>query len=392
LLTPRAMRPRLWSAAAVLFLPVLAGCRHGEPPTANAAEGDKPAPGEVWLSADRVREAKIDSSVVAERSIDDAVVTTGRVTFDDVKVAHIYSPVTGRVGTVDAALGQRVKRGQALATITSPDVGQASSDLHKADADLIAAQHDFDRKKDLLSVKACTAAEYEQAEDTFRSAKAERARAEMKAKLFRSGGDLVSQGYALTSPIEGEVIARNLHPGVEVQGQYGNGSAVELFTVGELDKVWIMADVYESDLARVQVGAKVVVSVVAYPGKAFVGSVDWVSGTLDPVTRTARVRCTFENPDKLLKPEMYAQARITASDEKKAVAVPRDAVVHMGEQSVVFVQVGAAPGNRVRFERLPVAVDETVQGDFVPVEHGLEAGTRVVTHGAPALANVQGAE
>jgi cobalt-zinc-cadmium efflux system membrane fusion protein len=383
------MRSRLWIAAALLVAPALGACRHGEPPTANAAEGDKATPGEVWLSADQVREGKIDTGVVGEQSIDDAVLTTGRVTFDDVKVAHVYSPVTGRVGTVDAALGQRVKKGQALATITSPDVGQASSDLHKADADLIAAQHDFDRKKDLLEVKACTAAEYEQAEDTFRTAKAEHQRAEQKAKLFRGGGiDLVSQGYALTSPIEGEVIARNLHPGVEVQGQYGGGAAVELFTVGELDRVWVMADVYESDLSRVAVGAKVVVNVVAYPGKAFVGSVDWVSGTLDPVTRTARVRCTFENPDKLLKPEMYAQARITASDEKKAVAIPRDALVRMGEQNVVFVQLGAAPGNRVRFERVPVAVDETVQGDFIPVEHGLDAGARVVVHGAQALAAV----
>src|SRR5205814_3047194 len=130
------------------------------------------------------------------------------------------------------------------------------------------------RKKDLLEVKACTASEYERAEDSYRTAKAEHARAEQKAKLFRNGGvDLVSQGYALTSPIDGEVISRSLHPGVEVQGQYGGGSAVELFTVGELEKVWVMADVYESDLARVAVGANVVVNVVAYPGKTFTGTV-----------------------------------------------------------------------------------------------------------------------
>ena len=319
-----------------------------------------------------------------EHAVDEVVATTGRVAFDDQRVAHVFSPVTGRVASVDAALGQRLKRGDALATIVSPSVGQWSSDLNKADADLIAAEHDFKRKSDLYSVKAVAQADYEASEDNYRQAKAEKDRAEQKANLLRAGGGAsdVSQGYTLTTPIDGEVIARQLNPGIEVQGQYDNGQAVELFTVGELDKVWIMADVYESDLGRVAAGAKAHVKALAYPGKAFEGTVDWVSGTLDPATRTAHVRCVFDNPDRLLKPEMYANVRIMAPGARSALAIPRSAVVRLGDQAVIYAQSGSAPDGRVRFERLPVAVDEAIEGAFVPVAYGLDLGVKVVTRGA----------
>src|SRR5207253_9010213 len=131
--------------------------------------------------------------------------------------------------------------------------------------------------------------------------------ARAKAALLRTGGlGGDSQTYTLIAPIDGEVIAGNVNPGIEVQGQYGGGVAVELFTVGELDRVWVFADLYEMDLARVNVGSKVVVKIVAYKDKTFPGKVDWVAGMLDSTSRTAKVRCTLDNPDKLLKPEMYA--------------------------------------------------------------------------------------
>jgi cobalt-zinc-cadmium efflux system membrane fusion protein len=279
-----------------------------------------------------------------------------------------------------------VKRGDALATIVSPDIGQWSSDLGKASADLIAAEHDFKRKTELLAVKAVAQADYEASEDAYRQAKAEKQRAELKSQMLRGGkSDAVNQSFTLTTPIDGEVIARMLTPGVEVQGQYANGAAVELLTVGQLDTVWVMADIYESDLGRVRVGSPVVVSALAYPGKTFEGKVDWVSGTLDPQTRTAKVRCTFDNKDRLLKPEMYANVRITASQARQALSVPRSAVVRLGEQAVVFAQAGQMPDGRLRFERLPVTVDDAVEGAFVTVDHGVAAGDKIVTHGAQAL-------
>ena len=343
----------------------------------------------VTLTREKAAELGVAVGQVGERPLDDAVVTSGRVTFDDLHVAHIFSPVTGRVVRMTAGLGEHVKAGQPLASIQSPDLGQASSDLGKANADLIAAEHDFRRKSDLYSTHAVSAADYEASEDVYRQAKAEKSRAEQKARLLRAGSaDLVTQGYTLTSPIDGEVIARTVNPGIEVQGQYsGGGGSNELFTIGDLGKVWVLADVYESDLARVAAGAKVSVTVVAYPNHPFQGVVDWVSGALDATTRTVRVRCTFDNADRLLKPEMYGTVRIGAPGRNQ-LAVARSAVVKMGDQNVVFVSAGGADHGAPQYERLPVSVDDTVLGDFIPVEHGLETGMTVVTAGAEALSRL----
>jgi multidrug efflux pump subunit AcrA (membrane-fusion protein) len=137
----------------------------------------------------------------------------------------------------------------------------------------------------------------------------------------------------------------------------------------------------------VKVGAKVSVSVVAYPGKSFEGRVDWVSGALDPTSRTAKVRCTFENPDRLLKPEMYATVTISV-EETKALALPKGAVLRLGDQTVVFVQTGTTPDGRLKFEREPVQVDEGEGSNWLPVQHGLDKGAQVVTQGAILLAGM----
>ena len=362
------------------------GCHKTEAATPPPA-AEAPA-GQAWLTPEQVTQAHIVVAPLQEEDVDDTILTSGRVTFDDQRVAHVFSPVTGRVARIEAALGERLHRGQPLAVITSPDIGQASSDLGKADADLIAAEHDFKRKKDLFESHAASQADYEASEDNYRKAKAEKERAYQKAFLLRTGSvDAVSQGYTLTSPIEGELIARAVNPGIEVQGQYGGGQAVELFTVGELDKVWVLADVYEMDLARMKVGAPVSVKVVAYPGKTFTGRVDWVSGTLDPMSRTAKVRCTFDNPDRLLKPEMYATVTISV-EETKALALPKGAVLRLGDQTVVFVETGKTPDGRLKFERVPVQVDEGEGSQWLPVQHGLDKGTKVVTQGAILLAGM----
>jgi cobalt-zinc-cadmium efflux system membrane fusion protein len=381
------MTTRRILAATVLAVAMGAsGCHKSE--AAQAAPGTDAPAGQAWLTPEQVNEAHITVAPLEDQDVDDTILSSGRVTFDDQRVAHIFSPVTGRVARILANLGDRIHKGQPLAVITSPDIGQASSDLGKADADLIAAEHDFKRKKELFEAHAASQADYETAEDNYRKAKAEKERAYQKAFLLRTGSvDSVTQGYTLTSPIEGELIARAVNPGIEVQGQYGGGTAVELFTVGELDHVWVLADVYEMDIARVKVGARVNVKVVAYPGKMFDGRVDWVSGALDPTSRTAKIRCSFDNPDRLLKPEMYATVTISV-EESRALAVPKGAVLRLGDQTVVFVQIGTTPDGKLKFERVPVQVDEGEASEWLPLQHGLDKGTKIVTQGAILLAGM----
>jgi cobalt-zinc-cadmium efflux system membrane fusion protein len=372
-----------WVACALVLSGLAATGCHKSQAAAEPAPS-QPPPGEVWLSQQQVVDGKIDVQVVTDQDVDDTILTSGRVALDDLRSGHIFSPVTGRVVKIEAQLGQRVKKGDPLATLESPDIGNTVSDVHKAEADLIAAQHDYERKKDLFEQKAGSAADLEAAEDSYRKAKAEIERARQKQALLRVGNaDAVTQMYTLTSPIDGEVLMRNINPGIEVQGQYSGGATQELFTVGELDKVWVLADLYEMDISRVHVGTPADVTVVAYPDKVFKGQVDWVSGMLDPSTRTAKVRCTFDNPERLLRPEMYATMQISV-DQKRALAIPRNALLRLGEYKVVFVQVGDDPG-RVRFRRVPVDVDEGEASPWLEVKHGLESGQKVVVNGAILL-------
>jgi cobalt-zinc-cadmium efflux system membrane fusion protein len=358
-----------------------AACRSGAP-----AEGSTPQPpaGEAWLSQQQINDAKIVVEDVADKPVGGALVTSGKVTFDDLRVSHVFSPVTGRVTTILANPGQRVKKGQGLAVIVSPDLGTAFSDLEKAKADFDAAERDYRRQKELFENHAASQKDYETALNNFGKTKAELARAQQKARLLSRGNvDAVKQEYTVTSPIEGEVIARMTNPGVEVQGTYGGGNAPELFTVGELDRVWVLADVFEMDLAQVKRDQRVTVKVVAYP-EIFEGHVEWVSGQLDKDSRTAKVRCAIDNPRRLLKPEMYATVSIAVA-EQRALAIPRGALLRLGDQTVVFVEKGKTPRGELRFERRPIAVDEEEGGDFLPVTHGLERGERIVTSGGILL-------
>lgn len=370
----------------IFCLLVLIGCHtpHGTPPSAS------PPDGEVWLTKTQVKEAQIVTAPLGLEDVDDTILTSGRVTFDDTRVTHIFSPVSGRVKQINVDLGQRVKPGDALAVIESPDIGLASSDVGKAKADLIAAEHDMRRHRELLAQHAVSQREYEQAEDNYRKAVAEMERARQKARLFQSSGtasDGVTQTYTVRSEIAGEVILRNINPGVEVQGQYSGGAPLELFTVGDLDRVWVLADVYEMDLPRVKIGSPVTVKAVAFPKRTFSGIVDWVSGALDPNTRTARVRCSLENVDHALRPEMYVTAYITV-EQQKALALPHGAILRLGEQTLVFVHRGESADGRMRFARVPVQVDLGEGGKWVVVQHGLEVGQRVVVSGAILLSGM----
>ena len=302
------------------------------------------------------------------------------------EVAHVFSPVTGRVTAINAALGQRVKKGDSLAVIESPDLDLALANVQKADADMVAAKHNFDRQKELADAHAVSQRDLESAEDDYNKATAELHRSQQMMKILHAEGTS-SGAFSLRTPVAGEVISRTVNPGMEVQGQYGGGgSAVELFTVGELDPLWAIADVYEMDLSRVKVGDSVDVTVVAYPDRKFQGRIDWISGALDPVTRTAKVRCTLANPDHLLRPEMYATMSVAGTGQRM-LSLPRAAVLHLGDQTLVYEDIGPGPGGLLRFQQVPVDVDEDIPGDYVHVVKGLAENDRVVTSGSLLLTN-----
>ena len=364
-----------------LALLLCAACGKSEKP----AEAHPPA-GEVWLSRQQLDSQQMRVEVVGEQEIASTLDAPGRIAFDDLRVSHVFSPASGRIVQIDAAPGQHVRKGAPLLSIESPDVGIAMSDLGKAEADLTAAERELKRQRELVEAQAGSQRDLEQAQSAYDRARAELSRARQRADIFRRQGATVSQRFVLRAPIEGDVIARNANPGTEVQGQVAGAAAQELFTIGTIDPVWAYADVFEVDVPRIKVGAPVQVKVVAYPERTFPGRVDWISSALDPASRTARVRCTLRNPARELLPEMYATLSI-ATPARKALAVPRSAIVHVGDERVVFVQTGSTETGLLKFQRRRVQVEEA-ENDPVPVKAGLAPGDAVVVAGALLLSGM----
>ena len=166
-----------------IFLLAPLACRNAE---GAGDPGSAHDPNEVLVAAHTMAAAKMVVETVAEQDVDDTIITSGRVAFDDLRVAHVYSPVNGRVTKMFAQLGDHVRKGQPLCSIESPDIAQAVSDVHKATADFTAANNDYKRLRDLEKQHAAATRDVEAAEDRGRQAKAELERAEQKAAILRA--------------------------------------------------------------------------------------------------------------------------------------------------------------------------------------------------------------
>ncbi|HZZ84314.1 MAG TPA: efflux RND transporter periplasmic adaptor subunit [Anaeromyxobacteraceae bacterium] len=368
-------RPAL--AAALL---ALAACSRRGGEEARAADDV------LWVTPEATRAGAVRVVDVKEQDFAEPVVAPGRVAFDDLRVVHVFSPVTGRVTRVIANPGDRVAKGSALLNLASPDAGSAFADLVKAEADLAAAAQELARQQRIYAAHAGPKRDLEAAEDAELKASAERARAAEKAKLLQVGrGEAVTQEYTLRSFIEGRVISRGVSPGMEVQGQYSGGGGAELFTIGEIDRVLVLADVAEADLPRVRPGAAVEVRAVAYPGRTFAGKVDWIADALDPALRTARVRVSLPNPDRALKPEMYVTARIATVAERR-LGVPEEAVTRADGQPFALVADRQDGDGRIEFKRRRLRLAGTRAGAWLAVADGLSAGDRVAIEARPVRA------
>ncbi len=371
-------------AAAAVLAPALAALAAA---ACHRAEAPVPVPpaGEVWLTEAQMHGARLVIEPAAVRPLTLRLVTAGRVAFDEGRVAHVFSPVSGRVVEVPGRLGQRVRAGDALAVIESPDLETAWSDLLKARADAVAARHEDERQKNLYDHGAAAEREAEAARDNAARAEAELERAELRLKMLHaSPNGKATQEFLLRAPVRGEVVFRTATPGLEVQGMLASASIVqELFTVGELDPIWVWGDVYERDLGRVRPGQRVAITSAADTAAPIEGSIDYVGQVLDPQTHTSRLRCVVRNADRRLKPEMFVTLSVDL-DRKDALAVPRAAVIKAGARQTVFVEDGRTSDGRTRFLQRPIELAEADDG-WVEVAGGLKAGERVVVSGSILL-------
>jgi len=368
--------------AAVAMLALAPACRD---PEVRAKSIKSPSPGELRLSAEFLQSGQVRIEPVSAAPERITVRTSGKAGFDLEHLSYVSSPLVGRVVDIRARLGERVEAGQVLAVIDSPDLGSASSEFIKARADLTLAQRSNELAQQLWAAKAMARKDVQKAEDEYVKAKTDLRRTRERllslgvpeAELDRPLDTLhVRSQFNLTAPIGGTVVERNVTLGQIV----GADPAQRLYVVADLTQLWVTADIYEKDLPLIHPGEEVGVQAAAWPQEHFQGRIDYVGDTVDPNTRTVKVRLTVDNRRLLLKPEMFVTASIHTEGTTTVLTVSLAAVHGEGsEQPHVFTTL-----ENDRFERRPVTLGARVE-DRVAISAGLTAQDHVVTEGSILL-------
>lgn len=403
----RHMIMRSLSTSALLLVLVGAGCsRSGEAPRTAGESGHSDAEkhgdekgehaeggehgqhedGIVELPAEAFARANIRTAPVELRLLPAQLETTGEVGFNQDLLAHVSPRIPGRVHKVHADLGETVKVGQPLAVLDSIELGRAHSEYFQAKAQLELAQQTLEREEKLLAEKIASEKEVQEARASYQKASAEFQAAEGQLRLYGLTSAQIRGSqhnapdaalFPVSSPLGGVVIEKHVTLGELVNPEK------DMFTIADTSHLWIWIDIYERNLAQVHKEDDVSVQVDTYPERVFRGKITYISDQVNATTRAVRARVDVDNPDRALKPGMFARVKLSdphaangSASGQKVLAIPVSAVQRDGDSSIAFV----AAGER-RFERRVLRIG-TGSGDYVEVVDGLKAGEQVVTDGA----------
>jgi cobalt-zinc-cadmium efflux system membrane fusion protein len=381
-------------AGAVWFL------RGPATPATTDAKNDAAKPalpqGTIEIPEAAQRNAAMAVTTVQPHPLPSAIEVTGNVAPDEARVAHIRPIARGVISRVLVSLGARVTAGQPLATLDNIELGEVISSYRSEVAALTQARTDLEVKRraveradELIKLEAIAQQVLEQRRAELRNAEAAVASQQSRVSRFEeqmhrfgmSEQEVEAIGRETSDHRESSHASiRAPFTGVVTKLAAASGESVdpedELFTVTDIATVWVMADVYEKDIAKVRRGAEVRVRVDAYSDRTFRGQVGYISDVIDPQTRTAKVRCVVANPDAALKIDMFAKVTVPTGEAHAGLAVPTAAVQSINGQPVVFIRQSPT-----RFERRGVALGATA-GDTVEVVMGLNPGDAVVTAGS----------
>lgn len=291
---------------------------------------------------------------------------TGRITYNENATTRIFAPINGRIIQVMVEPGDQVKEGQALVLLDAPDY----ADLIKASSALRTSQSAHERAKALFAQDIIPRRALEEAENDLHQAEAEQLRAQSRLRHLRQ----TDQGVVLTATKAGTIMERKASPGMEISP----GSDTPLLVLSNPQQVWAITEVPEQSIEKVSPGQPIQIFADAYPGEIFGGKIEGVGKVLDPQTRRILLRCSVQNPDARLKPEMYARI-IAVNENAQQPKVENSALVTEGLKTFLFIET--SPGVLEKRE-----VELGFRGhDFSFVRRGLNGGERVVSSGALLL-------
>jgi cobalt-zinc-cadmium efflux system membrane fusion protein len=380
-----------FAASALLLAALLPAV--AEPASAQAPQTASQKGNTVRITADQMHQleiAKVEATVFrAEKQ------AIGQIAFNEDASTLVLTPFSGRVTRLIAKIGDAVKRGDPLFEIDSPEVVQAQTDLiaavqgrDKSKSQLALAKRTFDRQTGLFAAKATSQRELEQANTDQTAAESDVRTAEGVLNAARNrlrvlgrsdlevarleNERLINPLIAITSPLDGTVIARKVGPGQYVRSDSGE----PLYSIADLSMMWLKANVPENDIAFVRTGQEIEVRVLAVPDRVFKARIGAIGAASDATTRRVVVRSEIANPDGALKSEMFATFKIVTGNGAPEAAVPVEAVIRDGDLAFVWVERGPTLLER---RKVKLGIE---QNGRLQIREGLQPGERVVVRGA----------
>lgn len=321
---------------------------------------------QVCISDSMMKMIVIDT--VQLQNIDDELKLSGEVSFDENKVVKVFPFSSGQVTSVNVSLGDHVSAGQVLATIKSADIAGNYADLSSAGSDVTIAKRQMENAEHLYQNGIGSEKEYLEARENYQKAVTGAVKIQKQITINGGGRTAANGTYTVIAPKSGYVVEKNINPGQFIRNDNGQN----LFTIGDISDVWIWANVYESDIAKVKEGYTALVRTLAYPDTVFTGRVDKVSQILDPETKVMKIRVRLDNKKGYLKPEMFANIAIENTESKKTTAIPASAIINEDGKNYVVVYKG-----QCNLEVRPVTILKSV-GDYAYIQSGLTAGELLI--------------
>ena len=340
--------------------------------------------GRVWgpdtvveLSSEEENAIDIETVEASYKPLRSQLQALGKVFAHPQGKAIVSYAFPARIADIHIKIGDWVKTGQKLVTLQSEEVGSAKSEFYKAQADYELAKVNYERQKRLYDRGVGAQKDSLSCEAGFKVAEANLNATEKKLHVLGFSEEQVksiSETHqinpiiSLYAPISGKIIEHNAILGAMVDQE------TEILTIMDPSVLYIHADIYERDIAKIRIGQEVEVSVPAYPGETFKGKISFIGDVLNEETRTITVRSEVENREYKLKPGMFADINIFLNHQNEALVLPIEAVLDEKDDNIVFLKVAG--------KYIPQIVEIGIRnGDYVEILAGIQEGSEVVTKG-----------
>ena len=303
----------------------------------------------------------IEQLQIFKDTFEESLTVVGEVSFDEDHVVRIYPIVSGSIEKINFSLGDYIKRGQLIATILSTDITEYQRDFNISKSNLDNASKNYERTQKLYKTNFASEKDLQIAENEFKNAKSEFTSKKQILELYGGSSEKTDAVYNIYAPNSGYLVERNVNEGTQIR----TDNNTNIFTISDLKSVWIWANVYESDIAKVKIGDKVIANTISYPDIEFDGQIQKINNILEPESRVIKIRTEIPNEKELLKPEMFATVKIKSQDKFITLAIPTSSIFIENNENYIIKCI-----TKNEFEKCKVVTGKIIN-DYTEIKEGL---------------------